>query len=233
VVDAQVALAAATIEMTAVVVAPTFDGIWRSARQRLHLLSIAVLDASHLMFIEEIQRHVAVCAQIDLPRIAKMDPNFWNVVSIREPTRPKIPTSGFKKVHTVIVYDADTKEAVHFDGTLGIPRPEHLQGIFQFADSVAGESLLVHCWAGVSRSTAVALALIAREMYLDAFSLDEIRVLAPEILLVMRRQAAPNPLLLEFGLAQFLLPDEAHRLALEWVNHPTLFANRMGGEPSA
>ncbi len=185
------------------------------------------------MFIDCIQRHLAVCAQRDLPRMARVDPDFWNVISVREPTRPKIETRGFKKVHTVIVFDSDTADAAHFEGSLGIPRPEHVQGVFRFADSVAGEPILVHCWAGVSRSTAVALALIAREMHADGFRLEEIRKQAPEILLSIRRQAAPNPLILEFGLAEFLPPEEARQLVVEWVNHPAIFENRhKGAEPS-
>lgn len=183
------------------------------------------------MFIECIQRHLAVCAQLDLPKIAKRDPDFWHVVSMREPSRPPIQKQHFKKVHTVIVYDADTQDAAHFEGTLGIPRHEHIEGIYRFADSIAGEPILVHCWAGISRSTAVALALIAREMHVDGFDLEEIRKEAPEILLAIRSRAAPNALILEFGLAAFLPADEARRLTVHWVNHRVLFANRMGGDP--
>lgn len=184
------------------------------------------------MFIDCIQRHLAVCAQLDLPRMAKMDANFWNVVSVREPSRPQILRQGFKQIHTVIVYDADTKEAEHYEGSLGIPRREHLQGIYRFADATAGEPLLIHCWAGVSRSTAIALSLIARAMHADGYSLDEIKSEAVTILLAIRRQAAPNPLILAFGLAEFLPPDVAREFVIEWVNHPVLFANRhAGSEP--
>jgi len=184
------------------------------------------------MFIEQIQRHLAVCGQLDLPTMAKLDPGFWNVISIREPARPRIQKRGFKQIHTVICYDADTQDVKYFEGTLGIPRREHIEGILRFADTIAGEPLLVHCWAGVSRSTAVAMVLITREMYADGFSLKEIHHETPEIILAIRQQAAPNPLILELGLATFLPADEARRLTVDWVNHPIMFANRMGGEPS-
>lgn len=91
----------------------------------------------------------------------------------------------------------------------------------------------MHCWAGISRSTAVALALIARETYAASFTVDEIRTEAPEILLAIRPHAAPNPLILELGLARFLPAEDARRLTVEWVNHPILFSNRLGGEPAA
>lgn len=184
------------------------------------------------MFIASIQRHLSVCGQLDLPKIAKRDPNFWNVISIREPARPSVDSRGFKLIHKVTVYDADTRDERHFEGTTGIPRREHLEGIFRFADSVGGEPILVHCWAGVSRSTAVALCLIVRGMHQDGFDLAEIEKDAPEILLEIRPRAAPNPLILELGLACFLTPEKARELAVEWVNHPVFFANRMGGDAS-
>jgi len=183
------------------------------------------------MFIETIQRHLTVCAQADLPMRAKLDRGFWNVISMREPARPPIQTQGFKQIHTVIVYDADTQDEAHFEGMLGIPRREHIEGVYRFVDSIAGEPILVHCWAGISRSTAVALSLIAREMHADGFDLEEIRKESPEILLAIRPRATPNPLILELGLAAFLPAEEARRLTVDLVNHPVLFANRMGGEP--
>ena len=184
------------------------------------------------MFIEHIQRHLAVCAQLDLPKMAKLDPSFWNLISMREPTRPPIQQKGFKQIHMVIMYDANTQDVAHFEGMLGIPRREHIEGIYRFVDSIAGEPILIHCWAGISRSTAVALSLIAREMHSDGFGLEEIRKEAPEILLAIRPRATPNPLILELGLAVFLQAEEAKRLTVDWVNHPVLFANRMGGEPA-
>jgi predicted protein tyrosine phosphatase len=182
------------------------------------------------MLIESIQRHFTVCAQLDLPKISRRDPDFWNVISIREPSRPRIPREGFKKILTVICYDADSQDPVHFEGMLGIPRREYLDAVFRFVDSIAGEPILVHCSAGISRSTAVALSLIARKMHADGFGLEEIRKEAPEILLAIRPRATPNPLILELGLAAFLPAEEARGMTVDWVNHPVLFANRMGGE---
>lgn len=183
------------------------------------------------MFIDLIQRHLAVCAQTDLPRMAKMDPNFWNLISIREPERPQIDRRGFKKVHTLICYDVTATEGLAGDELVGVPRVEHIRGILRFTDELAGEPLLIHCWAGRSRSTAVALILIAREMHADGFTIDEIRVEAPEILISIRPNAIPNPLILEMGLATFLPLEQARQLTVDFVNHPVLFANRMGGEP--
>ena len=184
------------------------------------------------MFVEPLQFHLAVCAQGDLPRMARMDPNFWNLISIREPERPPIQAHGFKQILKVICYDMVGREGLEKHELVGIPRKEHIHSIFRFADSIAGEPILVHCWAGVSRSTAVALGLIVRGMHCDGYGIDEIQKEAPEILLSMRPQAAPNPLILELMFGEFLPDDEAKRLVVNLVNHPVLFTNRhKGGEP--
>ena len=185
------------------------------------------------MFIDVLQCHLAVCAQRDLPSVARRDPNFWNVISIREPERPPIQHCGFRQVLKVICYDTVGREGLEKDELVGIPRKEHIQSVFQFADMIAGEPILVHCWAGVSRSTAVALGLIVRGMHFDSFQIDEIRKEAPEILLGMRPQAAPNPLILDLMFSEFLSDADARALVVELVNHPILFANRhKGGTPS-
>lgn len=179
------------------------------------------------MFLESIQRHLAVCGRADLPRMAKADPNFWNVVSIGGPTQPPINPRGFKQIHRVICYDVGGTDPAKPDDTLGIPRKEHLAGIFRFADALTGEPLLIHCQVGVSRSTAVALCLIVRAMHADGFALEEIREQAADLLLAIRPQAAPNPLILELGLAEFL-PAEARSLTAHLLKNPALLANRIG-----
>ena len=183
------------------------------------------------MFIEPLQRHLSVCARADLPGIARLDAGFWNVVSMRGPSQQRIECLGFRKVHDVVCYDVGGVDPSDPDNTLGIPRAEHLKDIFRFADCPAGEPILVHCQAGKSRSTAVALALIVRAMHLDGYSVEEISKEAPEMLLSIRPQAAPNPLILGLGLAEFLPEIQAARLVKELANHPDLFRNRMGGEP--
>lgn len=69
------------------------------------------------------------------------------------------------------------------------PRMNQAREILRFADSLpAGSRLLVHCFAGVSRSTAVAHALLARQSDPEA---------AAERLAEIRPGANPNRLLVE------------------------------------
>lgn len=182
------------------------------------------------MFLEPLQRHLAVCARADLPRMAKLDGDFWNVISMRGPSQPRIDRRGFRQIHEVVCYDVGGADPNDPGDTLGIPRKEHLEGVFLFSDSIAGEPILVHCQAGVSRSTAVALALIVRSMHADGYTMEEMAKDAPQMLLSIRPQAAPNPLILHLGLAEFLPDEDAARLTKELLIHPSLFRNRTGGE---
>ena len=43
-----------------------------------------------------------------------------------------------------------------------LPNKKHVQSALNFADELRGGSLLIHCHAGISRSSAVALAIIAK-----------------------------------------------------------------------
>ena len=185
------------------------------------------------MFVDPLQRHLHVCAQADLPSYSKRDPRFWNVISIRDPSRPAPSVTGFLSIHTMLCLDAVDTEALKANELIHAPRAEQLEEIFHFTDNIPDAPLLVHCWAGVSRSTAVALALIVRAMHFDGYSEDEIVTEACATLLAIRPQAAPNPLLLEIGLALFLDAASAKRLVVQLVNHPALFQNRHKGASPA
>ena len=43
-----------------------------------------------------------------------------------------------------------------------LPNKKHIKSALNFADELRGGSLLIHCHAGISRSSAVALAIIAK-----------------------------------------------------------------------
>jgi len=178
------------------------------------------------MFIAPLQRHLHVCAQPDLPSYSKRDPGFWNVISIRELFRPIPNPAGFRAFHTTLILDIVGTDGLDESELNHAPQPVHLEEIIRFADGIPNEPILIHCWAGVSRSTAVALCLIVRAMHFDGFEEEEIVERACETLLAIRPQAAPNPLVLELGLSLFLHADSAKRLMFRLVNHPALFQNR-------
>ncbi len=185
------------------------------------------------MFIKELGRHLAVSSIPELERSLKMDAGFWNVISIREPAVPRpLALRYAKSVHEAIFED---REDVDPDIPCIPPRREHLAGIFRFVDAHPGQPVLVHCLAGLSRSPAVALALIVRGLLQKGTREGEVRCMAAKavnLLLEIRPQSRPNTLVLQAGLEQFLPADEAGHLVVDFVNHPVLFKNRFKALPA-
>lgn len=184
------------------------------------------------MILDCLQRHLAVCSQPDLPGWSEDEPDFWNLVSIREPTRPQIEVRGFRKVHGIVCHDVVGTEGLDEEEvqTLILPDADHVRGVFAFADETEDEPLLIHCWAGVSRSTAMALGLIVRGMHWDGYEPEEIAEEAPALLLELRPRAAPNALILRLALEE-IYRDEAlaETLLRDLLNHPGFFGNFFTG----
>jgi predicted protein tyrosine phosphatase len=179
------------------------------------------------MFIEELDRHIGVSSIPELEKSLKLDKGFWNVVSIREPQVPRPDFLRYaKRCHEVICED---RESVDTETPSRPPRTEDVVGILRFVDAHPGEPIMVHCLAGLSRSTAVALALIVRGMIENGWKPTERGPLverAVDLLLQIRRRARPNTLFLRLCLEQFLPADQARDLTLELGNHPVLIENR-------
>jgi len=181
------------------------------------------------MYIDCLQSHLSICAQVDLPNYATRDRNFWHLISIREPKRPQIDKEGFRSVHTSLFHDVGGLEQLDKTQRFIIPNETHIREIFDYTDSIMGEPLMIHCWQGRSRSTAIALALIVRAMHLDGYSDEEVIKQAPEDLLAIRRQSVPNHLVLTLALKYFLPDDHAEIMVTELLHHPQLFENRFPG----
>jgi predicted protein tyrosine phosphatase len=183
------------------------------------------------MFIEEIGRHLAVSSISELDQSLKLDKGFWNLISIREPlvSEPRF-LSFAKRYHIVICED---REEANPNFPSRPPRKEDVMGIFQFVDACPGEPILVHCLAGLSRSPAVALALIVRGMIQNGWDVSKTAPLverAVELLLRVRRKARPNALFLRLCLEQFLSAGEAEDLTLRFINHPVVMENRFSNQ---
>jgi predicted protein tyrosine phosphatase len=175
------------------------------------------------MFFDFLDRHLAVCSIQELTAVASRDPGFWHSISIMEPWRKLAPRQGLRDVLSLRFDDAENLET---DETgIIFPQKQHILDALMFADERAGEPLLIQCWAGLSRSAALALGLIARGLYHDgveSFTDDSV-----DCLLQIRPQAHPNVLVLKLVLETFLSRDHAEAATLEMVNHPALLANRF------
>lgn len=163
------------------------------------------------MLFEPVQRHYAVCALQDLESITRRDPDLWNLISILDTSTPPVPANGFLKRMRVTLDDLDQA-----DSTKTILPEVHapsrqIEEVFRFADLTWGEPLLVHCKFGESRSPAMALLLMIRDMKLDGYAPGECAISSKEFLLKIRPRAKPNSLILESGL-RMLYDDTECRL---------------------
>ncbi len=175
------------------------------------------------MMIPELNRHLYVCGVRDVQPILRRDPKFWNVVSIYDPTDPAPTFVGAKSVHRSVFYDVE--DAVWAkDAGAKAPQREDIAQIFRYVQARPGEPILIHCRAGVSRSTAIALGLIIQG-HSKAGNKDCVMA-AVEQLLALRPQAVPNSLVLLHALGMFLPTDEAVAVLLKIYKHPRVLKNR-------
>lgn len=135
----------------------------------------------------------------DLVTVRSLDlSQYSGVITIEEPdTDDPFRTDGVPQL-VLQFHDIDMTMLGYVE-----PEPEHIQQALTFAREIDG-SLLVHCRAGVSRSTAIALAITADR--LGAGNEQQ----AWDLLLTLRPNARPNNLIV--FLADKLL--ERHHLLL-------------------
>lgn len=175
------------------------------------------------MYFDCLDRHLSVCSVRDLPHMARRDPGFWHVVSILEPSRRAPAFDGFRDVMPLRFDDVEDLDP----GEPGcvLPRRDDFQKVFDFADERWSEPILIHCWLGQSRSTAMALAFLARGLHWDG--VEDFAETGVDLLLRIRPKARPNVLVLQLGLQTFLPEERAVATAREMVNHPVLLENRF------
>jgi len=82
-------------------------------------------------------------------------------------------------------------EDVNRDTDSGAPTRDHVQRILDFTKNVNDGVIVVNCFAGVSRSTAAAFAILFQHHRCIETSV--------EMLLDVRPQACPNPLISKFA----------------------------------
>ncbi len=176
------------------------------------------------MFVEAMQREIHVCSHAECAEFLQQNPSRWNVVSIREPFHPEAALPGAIRVHPVVFEDVLSEDGVHGQG----PRSAHLEGILRFADRTAREPLLVHCWAGRSRSTAVALTLLVRALWEQGVLGPALVKQSIDALMALRPQSIPNSWVLRLGLQCSPPSRLAQTLVKELLNEARVLANRAG-----
>lgn len=175
------------------------------------------------MYLDCLGRHIAVCSAGELPAVARRDPGFWHSISIMEPSRWLEPRDNLRDVLSLRFDDAENLEGDETGITL--VKAQQVADAFAFADDRWGEPLLVQCWAGRSRSPALALGMISRGLFLDGE--EEFEESAVDLLLQIRPEARPNVLVLKLALQTFIPDDRAEEAVRNMMNHPKLLNNRF------
>jgi predicted protein tyrosine phosphatase len=180
------------------------------------------------MFVDVLQRRLHVCGHSEVGEILEAEPGLWSVVSIREPDHPKPDLTHAKRSCEAIFLDLEVALTCS-EGEP--PGPSHIKAIFEFADAMPAAPLLLHCFAGRSRSTGVALALIVRALWTRQVQGPALVTQAVDLLLAIRPYASPNSLVLRHSFELLMPPEAADRLAKSFVNEPRLAQNRTGFIP--
>ncbi len=172
------------------------------------------------MYLDFFERHLAIGSREEALRLTKTDKHFWHVISICSPITAPLDLSNAKSVHRLRF--EDTENAKDTDAVC-VPRIEVIADALAFADKTAPGGLLVHCQMGWSRSTAIALVLLARKLYPAPDGIPR----AIDTLLLLREKSRPNILIVQLGLSLFMNPDES-AAAMKIIHaDPHFSANRL------
>jgi predicted protein tyrosine phosphatase len=176
------------------------------------------------MILAPLNRHLAVCSLGEVQRFLDFDPNFWNVISIRDTTRTRLQVRRAKSIQPWYFDDAEVVEP----GSGWIVMSEvQAEDIWQFVNATRQEPILIHCVAGLSRSTAVAAAILARSLLDDGMPLDEVGKETADRLLAVRPPACPNGHVL-FQMLRYIQSDEAaRRIATDIWEDDRIMQNRF------
>lgn len=156
---------------------------------------------------------IAICGREEAQRLCKFEPNKWCAISIcapsfitagehevwdkKEQKFVTIKISNFELLNTKMIskyyfHDIDTK-------TIGgiMCGESDIKSILEFGKRCEGEALLVHCAAGISRSTAAAFLIILNSIKDKVKNPAET---AMELVWKIRPILYPNKHMLELGL---------------------------------
>lgn len=128
--------------------------------------------------------------------------NFDYLISITDPSSlferkkyhqetPEIFNKSFKKILKLKFLDLSTTEG-HEDGhKLQLPTRSDVEKAIEFYKEVKElkGNIIIHCYAGISRSTAMTLGLLSLDLKSEDLAVDK--------LIEIRKQADPNSLILE------------------------------------
>lgn len=177
------------------------------------------------MFVERLQRDLAICSASQIGPMLAREPGHWHVVSIRDPLQEEACLTDARSTLRMVFADVLLTPGVQHDGPG--PTPGHIRALLDYGAGTGSEPLLLQCWAGRSRSTAAALLFIVRNLTNQGMAGPELVQTAVDILLSLRPNAVPNTAVLRLGLEQFLPAALAQATSQSLMREPRIRKNFM------
>jgi predicted protein tyrosine phosphatase len=106
---------------------------------------------------------IMICSVKDAVRQVKIEPNKWHVVSLRTPHSEafRIMDDVAELCEGMVVREFDDVWVPERGKVM--PSKADMDAVFEFVNREAPDNLIVHCHAGVSRSSAMAYAIACRD----------------------------------------------------------------------
>ena len=121
--------------------------------------------------------------------------------------------SSFKRENWLFL---DMDDVIH-ETADAAPKKEQVECLLQWVNKLPADAhLVIHCYAGISRSTAAALAVKVQEL-----GVSQVKE-AIDWLLEIRPQACPNPVITKFADELLNAKGELHAAAEEVANNKLL-----------
>jgi|YNPNPStandDraft_1061719.scaffolds.fasta_scaffold14168_2 predicted protein tyrosine phosphatase len=146
------------------------------------------------MYIEELDQDIAIASVVEAESLVASQPGYWNVISICDGLADRARLVGARDL---LQLHFDDIEDMYLSLGGIIATKEDITRALRFAREVKNDPLLIHCTAGVSRSTAVAWIVTYDKLrgQPDAArkALDIVRAVRPMLI--------PNRHVLKLGIA--------------------------------
>jgi len=154
--------------------------------------------------MELLNQKLLVLGQAEVCRLQAEQPNGWrewSIVSITDPLElPRLEFPGVRRVERLQFHDVE--EDSPEDGVLAAT-VEDVRRAIAFSREVGNEPLLIHCYAGISRSTAMAWLILFEKLMGNAGAVRQ----SFEIVKGLRPILLPNRHILNLGIR--LLAEDA------------------------
>jgi predicted protein tyrosine phosphatase len=162
------------------------------------------------MKIESLDQTLRIASVEEAVRMSPGELSIWNILSIRGRLN-ELPL-GFPGARSVRTLHFDDVEADYPEDHLFAARPEDIAAAIGFARDVAEEPLLIHCYAGISRSTALAWLIVYDKLKAQPNAVRR----AFEVVRKLRPILIPNRHVLRLGIELLVPREKRQRLTLQF-----------------